>query len=114
VTTVTRSGTTYAVTIEDVALAYAVQIEDTAPRYNVQILDDAGFYACDLDTERSTFVENTERSSVDFWNQPGVNLIRYITLNPPPAPEFDQVIGKPGANQAIGIPGTGQVIGKPK
>jgi hypothetical protein len=101
VTSVSKSGNTYAVTIAD-----------TAPTYNVQILDDSGFYACDLDTERSTFVENTETATAAFWAQDGVNLLVYVTLGDLPPPEFDQVIGKGG--QAIGIPGTGQVIGKPK
>jgi len=100
VTSVSRTGTTYAVTIED-----------TAPQYNVQILDDAGFYACDLDTERSTFVENTETATAAFYAQDGVNLIIYTTITPI---TISDAIGIPDANQAIGIPGTDTVIGIPR
>lgn len=80
--------------------------------YNIQLITDASFYACDLDTGLSTFVENTTTPEASFYAQSGVNVMRYVSIGEAPASDYDQVIGT--GSQAIGIPGTGQVIGIPR
>lgn len=89
---------------------YNVILEDDDLQYNVLFIDDEEVLAIDLDTGQLNRTENTEFGTPDFWAQDGANSIFYITLGAPPAPQYDQAIGKGG--QAIGDPNSGFVIGK--